>query len=117
MYNVGFANPPENFTCRTVDNENLLPKALLAWNPPDFNTTSITSYVVTNLEIGLNYSTTNNFYEIDLGGDQLYVDFSVYVEGIAIANIRKDSMREFCQIQSTLERRYGKLIVNEFSRC
>lgn len=86
-----------------MDNINL-PKVILAWNTPDFNTTPIESYVVThdNTVVG---TTNNTFYEIDLSRDDKSVAFSVYVLDNLLP---KNGGEEFCHIQDTLERRYGE---------
>lgn len=93
---VGFANPPENFTC-IARNKSFE----LQWNLPNFNTTLIDNYAVKyeNKE----YLTNHTFKIIPFEYDQIYVDFQVYVKNQYSTYI-ENGIPSNCQVISSLER-------------
>lgn len=98
---VGFANPPENFTC-IARNQSFV----LQWNLPNFNTTLIDKYVV--IYEKEEYETADTFYQIPFESDKLYVDFQVYVK--SQNRVLIDGIPNCCQILSSLERVTCKLV-------
>lgn len=81
-----------------------LPRIILAWNPPDFNTTAFQSYNVVD-DIGNRFMTTNTSYELDLEREDVNAIFAVFAQNAP--HIIKDGAKKFCYVD-TLKRRYGE---------
>ena len=104
---LGFANPPENFSCVVVDqpaSNNFLPKIMLHWSPPNFNTDSVVTYVVTYRG---NHYTTATYYEINLEEEKLNLDIYVSVRNTFL---EMNGKKSHCRILDTTERRICEFI-------
>ncbi len=108
---IGYANPPQRFTCRAMDSNrsaNSLPRAILMWDPPTLSTIPIEQYIVKYTDQDnkdMCFYTNNTYFEINLMRDRFFVNFEVAV-------FSNDSLligaKSTCQIVDTLERRVGK---------